>query len=48
VKIVLGLCDRFSALPSQVLGESADVLRMTHVEQLAGLRQQGGEEDPGA
>jgi hypothetical protein len=43
VKILFGLCDRFHALPSQVRGESADVLRMAHIEELAGLRQQEGE-----
>lgn len=28
------ICDRFGALPSQVLGEDADVLRMIALEEL--------------
>ena len=42
-KIILGLCDRWHKLPSQVLAEPAEVLRLLRVEEL-GIRREGGEE----
>ena len=38
---MLGLCDRFNALPSQVLAEDAGLLRMLDVARLA--EPEGGE-----
>lgn len=37
---MLALCDRFGALPSQVLAEDADILRLLKIEALM-----NGEED---
>jgi hypothetical protein len=40
--MVLGLCDRFGCLPSQVLAEDAGLLRYLRIEHL-GKRVEGGE-----
>ena len=34
-RLVLGLCDRFHQLPSEVLAESTDMLRLLTIEKLA-------------
>lgn len=34
-RLILGLCDRFSCLPSQVRAEGASVLRLVQIEALA-------------
>lgn len=40
---MLGLCDRFHALPSAVMAEDADLLRMIKLEQ-HGKPAEGGEQ----
>lgn len=40
---MLGLCDRFKALPSQVLAEDASILRLLRLEHHGKRRE---EEDP--
>jgi hypothetical protein len=40
--MVLGLCDRFHALPSQVMTEEAGILRRMRIEELA--KPEGGED----
>jgi hypothetical protein len=37
---VLALCDRFHALPSQVLAEDAGILRLLRLEQLGGREEE--------
>jgi hypothetical protein len=37
---VLGLCDRFHKLPSEVMAEEAGILRLLRIEQL-GRREEG-------
>jgi hypothetical protein len=32
--MILGLCERFGCLPSQLLAEDADLLRLVHIEGL--------------
>ena len=34
-RLVLGLCDRFHKLPSEVLAERGDMLRLLAIERLA-------------
>jgi hypothetical protein len=41
---VLGLCDRWHKLPSEVLAEDASVLRLLQIEALARLPEEGGDE----
>lgn len=36
IQTLLALCDRFHALPSQVLAESTDLLRMLRIEERGG------------
>jgi hypothetical protein len=43
---VLRICDRFGVLPSAVLAEDSDMLRMLMVESLGSDRGEGGEEVP--
>lgn len=40
---MLGLCDRFKCLPSQLMDESAELLRWLRIEELA--RPEGGEQE---
>ena len=44
--MILGLCERFHCLPSQVLAEDASVLRLLHVYELGHRpgEPEGGEE----
>lgn len=35
MRVVLGLCDRFHKLPSEVLAESTNMLRLLAIERLA-------------
>ena len=32
--MILGLCDRFHCLPSQVLAEDAELLRLIHIQSI--------------
>lgn len=41
-QVVLGLCDRWHKLPSEVLAEDARLLRLLDIERLG--RPEGGEE----
>ena len=40
---VLGLCDRFHCLPSQLEGEDASVLRLLKIAELGNPPPEGGE-----
>jgi hypothetical protein len=40
---VLGLCDRFRKLPSEVLAEEAGIIRLLRIEQLGRRRDDGAE-----
>lgn len=39
---MLGLCDRFRCLPSQVLAEDASLLALLRVEEMGGRWDDGG------
>lgn len=41
--MILGICDRFHKLPSQVLAEDVELIQLLRIEDEAGLR----EEAPG-
>jgi hypothetical protein len=42
---VLGLCERFGCLPSQLYEEDAELLRLLAMEELGGGDESGGEVD---
>lgn len=35
-RLILGICDRFHCLPSQVLAEDSELIRLLEIERLAG------------
>lgn len=41
-RLVLGLCERFHCLPSEVLAEGTDMLRLLTIEKLAEKEREGG------
>jgi hypothetical protein len=45
--LILNLCDRWHKLPSEVLAEDADVLRMLHMEEIERARIEREEGDDG-
>ncbi len=41
--MVLGLCERFGCLPSQLYAEDAEIFRLLAIEELGGSRAHRGE-----